>query len=534
MTRKWRTGDLIDLEYFLREDDIRKNDTEGWDRKTYLEYMDRETDKVNDRTPSFRRELFGYWLEKRKSRSKRLTEDGSSLPGEVFEEVYRVLVFAFLILGLATGAGIAFSVLEYDGTRPINVTVYIGIFVIFQIVLILLVVIFSLLAHKRGQFSKVSIIYRAMGNVLSKVVLITNENTIKKLSAEKQNGLKAAIGLARGKHRIYGSVFNWPVFILIQVASIGFQVGVLLSTILRVLSRDLAFGWESTIQLSSETIFNLVRTISAPWSWICSQEIAYPTLEQIVGSKIVLKNGIYNLATQDLVSWWPFLCLSVLCYGLFPRIALLCVGSGAKRRALSGFGFDNAACEKLLIRMKTPGLSTHGQPERLLTLDTSGEKILAGSSEKYAHTREPSSGIVVLVPADIFELCSDEKLREEIQRTFGANLIEKIEVGNDPDIDIETFRKLAESKPPNSHPNVVILQEAWLPPIQETRLLFQEARQELGERIKIIVALVGKPKSGNIFTMALDQDKRIWTQEIAKLGDPYIWVADLCVHATTS
>ncbi|MBW1718378.1 MAG: DUF2868 domain-containing protein [Deltaproteobacteria bacterium] len=119
------------------------------------------------------------------------------------------------------------------------------------------------------------------------------------------------MGLVKGKRQVYGSLFYWPVFMLAQIFMIGFNLGVLAATLLKVTGADIAFGWQSTVQVSTEWVFELVRAVALPWSWFVPAEIAYPSLSRITGSHMVLKDGIYSLATEDLVSWWPFLCLAV-------------------------------------------------------------------------------------------------------------------------------------------------------------------------------------------------------------------------------
>ena len=81
--------------------------------------------------------------------------------------------------------------------------------------------------------------------------------------------------------------------------------------VVQVVTADIAFGWQSTIQFSSDAVYTFVKIFSLPWSWIEPLSIVNPTYAQIQGSRMVLKDGIYHLATPDLVSWWPFLLLSV-------------------------------------------------------------------------------------------------------------------------------------------------------------------------------------------------------------------------------
>ncbi|MEA3417079.1 MAG: DUF2868 domain-containing protein [Thermodesulfobacteriota bacterium] len=70
-----------------------------------------------------------------------------------------------------------------------------------------------------------------------------------KLSAIQRNSIHEITGLIRGKKQIYGSLFYWPAFILSQIFGIGFNIGVLCTTIVKVMGSDIAYGWLSTVQV---------------------------------------------------------------------------------------------------------------------------------------------------------------------------------------------------------------------------------------------------------------------------------------------
>ena len=98
----------------------------------------------------------------------------------------------------------------------------------------------------------------------------------------------------------------------------------------------MAFGWQSSLQFSAGQVAEAARCLALPWSWFLQEGLGYPSLEQVQGTQIVLKEGIYNLDTKNLVSWWPFLCMSLVCYGLLPRCIMLLAGLSRYRRQLEG------------------------------------------------------------------------------------------------------------------------------------------------------------------------------------------------------
>ena len=158
--------------------------------------------------------------------------------------------------------------------------------------------------------------------------------------------------------RKYGLLLFWPLFSLSQRTLVGFNAGLLGASLFRVTTSDLAFGWQSTIQFSSAALHKMVKILALPWSWLFPEDLAYPSLAAIEGSRIILKDGIYHLATENLVSWWPFLLLCLLVYGLLFRVLLTVFASWCQHRALRNIKLDNSDGLSVIRRMKTPLVST--------------------------------------------------------------------------------------------------------------------------------------------------------------------------------
>ena len=72
---------------------------------------------------------------------------------------------------------------------------------------------------------------------------------------------------------------------------------------------------------------------------------------------------------------------------------------------------------------------------------------------------------------------------------------------------------------------VLLVQEAWLPPIAETMALIREIRSTGGRAMRITVLLVGKPVRGKFLTPVTPGDRAIWSKALAGLADPYLSVA---------
>jgi hypothetical protein len=273
----------------------------------------------------------------------------------------------------------------------------------------------------------------------------------------------------------------------------------------------------------------LIKIVALPWSWFVPPEISHPSLAQIEGSRIVLKDGIYHLATQDLVSWWPFLCLAVLFYGLIPRMVLLIAGLTARGRVLGRLDFGQSACDRLIHRMKTPLVSTKGLPT-----GTKREGYAGVDDARLPGTVAPAQGdgiedmsLIALIPDDVFEECKDDELNAVVRKTLGYRVREKIRINEDYEGDRAVLDELAKRDWGDVRPDVLVLVEAWQPPIQETLAFIQDLRRSLGEKSRIRVGLVGRPEASTFFTPVNERDRSIWKMATDAMGDPYLGVERL-------
>ena len=530
MKTTWRYKDLIDLEYFFHVDEpvdesARKN-AERRDREIYIRHI---LPRLAPGTSAPRRWIIREWLERRRA-SLKYEAPEALLPGEAYDEMYRLLALAAIIFGVMSGGGLAFSLLRYAGTRPVNVSVYLSLLVGTQLLLIVLLAVGALVRLLFRRKPPFSLLYALFSSLLVTLMLRIKRRTARRMSGRGRSSLEAIFGLIRGKRRIYGTLFYWPFFTLAQVFGISFNAGVLGATLLRVLGTDIAFGWQSSILFSAEMVYEAAKTIALPWSWLLPPGIAHPTLAQIEGSHMILKDGIYHLATQDLVSWWPFLCLAVLFYGLIPRLLLFAACILFKSRALTGLDFSHSRSDQLVHRMETPRLDTEGEtlPERLE--DSSAPAIAPTAPLKEADGAPPDRRLVALIPDDIFEECPRDELEALTWKVFGFRIREAVRMGDDDTADGALPARLAKAAHENGRADFFILKEAWQPPIREDLAFIRELRQAVGDRSRIQMGLIGKPSPETIFTRVAEEDWNIWHQKIASLGDPYLRLERLVKH----
>ncbi len=118
MKTRWYIENLIDLEYFLHVNDKqgtalnqKKEDSE--DREIFLRNIQPHLSKTK---PYSRRFIIKSWLDQRKKIEKGAAGRETILPGEAFDEAFRILKYGLFIFGSIVGIGLAFSLLSYTGT----------------------------------------------------------------------------------------------------------------------------------------------------------------------------------------------------------------------------------------------------------------------------------------------------------------------------------------------------------------------------------------------------------------------------------
>jgi hypothetical protein len=67
---------------------------------------------------------------------------------------------------------------------------------------------------------------------------------------------------------------------------------------------------------------------------------------------------------------------------------------------------------------------------------------------------------------------------------------------------------------------VLLLQEAWQPPLQETGSFLQSIRRVVGETVPLTILLLGKPSLQTIFTPVSPEHLGIWEQKMRAISDP--------------
>jgi len=462
-------------------------------------------------------ELVYLWLKDRINHEFPGSENKS--PGEIFQDTLS------LLKGLCTAGGSLFGIVaglsffSYSGTTPVNVFQFLIVFIFSQIILTFFLGSSFALRRLIGNLSFPTFYSLLFSRLFIKLFQTACRKWNKDLSAAKKNSLNYAMGLIKPHRRIYGSLFYWPLFTLSQILALFFNMGLLSATLFKVSTSDLAFGWQSTLQISTAALHKLVHFMAFPWSWFIPDAIAFPSPEEIEGSRIILKDGIYHLATQDLVSWWPFLIFCILFYGFFLRGGSYLVGRWMEKKSLDKIKFDSASCRRLIQRMLTPLVSTQAQPE----LKRNESKPI-GEIKQF----EPAAGghllpQFILIPDDIYNTLPLENFKN-LLRHHGFATKKLLKFMSDYDSD-QKIKLYLQQQVWEDNTGLFILMEGWMVPLVDFLTYLKELRSVVTVETLITVALIGRPAAH--FTTVSKGNYTIWQQKIAALGDPYLHLFQL-------
>jgi len=526
----WTIADLIDFHYFSRiDEELRRTEGEAAlaerDRMMYLAGIEPQLGKTGPVVP---RILVRKWLTMRRRQYRReQAAEETPLPGTVWKELSGLCRCLVFLCGLCVGVGGAGSLLIYAGTTPLNVAVYFGLFVLLQMgILTLQGVVFGYRRLRRLSM-ETSVVYLFLGRMLMRGLDAIRRRLQPTLTGRQRLDLAAISGGIHQRKEL-AALLIWPAFALVQLGGVGFNLGVIGATLAKVTFADIAFAWQSSLQLSTELVAGLVQWIALPWSWWLPQAVLTPA--QIQGSQMILKEGIVHLQTVNLVAWWPFLCCAVLMYGLLPRCLLLILGVTRQRRTLAQLNFAALEFRSLVQRMTTPridtnGLRPEGQPGSAQTVPGSVAADPACLRSKAVPS--PQEGRwALLIPDELDEDSQQAALVAQLRAEFSA-APECVRHSVPGMTDSEILAPLTAAADTAPLADVLVLYEAWQPPLKETERFVCHVREQVGSQIPITILLIGRPTSQTVLTPVDPEHLQIWSRKMRALGDPHLSVRPL-------
>jgi len=388
-----------------------------------------------------------------------------------------ILVVTALVLGLFSGIGL----LSYSGKEPVNLIYFLAMVVFVPLVTMGL----SLIAMLRANRAKNLLVHLSPAYWMERFVALFSKAHAQKLSSVQINPL----------------LLNWMVIKRSQLLALTFSLGLLIALLGVVATRDVAFAWSTTLDLSDTQFYTFVHTLAFPWrSWLPS---AVPSLELVSQSHYFRLGGKVSetmVAHAALLgTWWQFLAMATLFYAVLLRTVLLSLATAGYRRALRKALLTLDGAKLLLKDMNEPLITTQAEE---------AEPAFEQGSEAYARvisTLETSYDAVqgwAISHAILTTICDAFGITSAPCREIGGNNA------------LEQDREIAE----RSHGEVLLFVKAWEPPTMD----FVDYLRMLADTVeRIVVVPIGTVENG--FT-ASGKEVDVWLRKIAQIDEERVWV----------
>ncbi|MEM7003360.1 MAG: DUF2868 domain-containing protein [Pseudomonadota bacterium] len=139
---------------------------------------------------------------------------------------------------------------------------------------------------------------------------------------------------------------------LMNAFYLAYMLAAALALLFTVTFYDIAFGWSSTLAISSEALHTALRALASPWAawW----PAASPSLDLIELSRYYRLQGDTATDPARLGQWWPFVLACILVWGLLPRVLMLLLTNWRRQRADAFALTEHPECKALVHRLQSP------------------------------------------------------------------------------------------------------------------------------------------------------------------------------------
>jgi hypothetical protein len=478
-------ADVIDLAYFFRRDqEIPHAERHERDRDIALANPDTDDDAARLCT----------WLHIMRQRHGM---DGQRPIHDMEQGLNVLLLVMGVVLGaLAIGGWVSLNKLlspQATSESGINVIYFWSVTVGWQI-LMLLVILAGLVL--RGWADYIPGL-RALQRLLHWLPLLIPkiaEAIISRFRPSQRLALETLRGWLTQSQRYQQLTFWYPLH-LSQRFAVAFNLGLIGMFLFFSFATQPVFGWQSG-QLNCTRLERATRVIAWPWSWLGPRgrpspndiRLTYQQPDPLhAHSDCAAASGSVN------PGWWPFLFASMLAYGLIPRFLLAALSRWQVRRAAQSVALQHPDARELLMRMQRPLVDTGS---RLQTASVTYDLPVAPPASKPEVPTVSSGRGFILKWAGI--QLPDADIHDLVRRQWGIDTVALYEVGGlDVSRDEDALRVLQASRDIDQ---VILLVEAWQPPVTDYRNFVVQLRQTLRDGKMIWVLLYHRDTDGDIVT----------------------------------
>ena len=398
------------------------------------------------------------------------------------EQIERVLYGVTLVLVvLAFGVGLfsGIGLLSYSGKEPVNLVYFLAIVVFVPLV----TMTFSLIAMVRADRSHNLLVHISPAFWMEKLLSLFGRKKI-------FDGIK-----------LNPKLLNWIVIRRSQMMALAFSVGLLVALLGVVVTRDVAFAWSTTLDISAETFWHFTQTLALPWrAWLPQ---AVPSLELVSQSHYYRLGGHLqeSMVSQAalLGTWWKFLAMATLFYAVVLRLLVYILATLGLKRALKEAMLTLDGAVLLLKEMNEPLVTTRAVEKEtdFTSADTAYDRIVQRLESRYDMVQGWA-----IDPGQLSVISDALGLSAPIMLEAGGN--------NTLDEDEAVIKK--------SEGGIVLFVKAWEPPTMD----FVDYLSMLSQKAKrVTVVPIGTVEEG---LMPDSKAVDVWLRKIAALKKENVWV----------
>lgn len=465
---------------------------------------------------TFRQQLALAWL-------ARLHQGGAALPGSLLTRSLRAAGKLLLLLAALGGMLTASSTLRYDGSSPVNLWSFLGIFVLLQLLLLLGTLLLALRSRNTRSLGA--------GPIGNWVERLASHPWLQRVLAMPEQETRQAWSQLRERRRQlartqaqFARAERWLLVRFSQAAGVLFHLAAAFTFVAIALFSDLSFAWSTTpAGIDAHWLHGLVTALAAPWSWLLP-EFA-PSLEQVSMTQWSRLDGAFVAADQAVAStaaaaWWSFLLAAQLCWGLLPRAATWGLAGWQSRRCMRSMNFDHAGFHALFDAMLLDG-------RRSKTRNWSGPQPAQIQGERVdvqAGQRIPTLAVEETVrPAHALAWGAFpgpyDGVADLLEQNFGWQIQQPqrpaMVGGSDAAASAAELKRLIAAAAKDRAPTVALYAEAAEAPNKALLRTLAQLRQQLPENATLAVILLGE---------ADEETVALWRGYLARADDPQLRV----------
>jgi len=513
---QWDLASLIDLEIAVtQEKRLADTDFKHRDRAFFKRY------RGHGGPAGSRSQAFRAWVEDRRREGPK----DVPTPGQEAEAWLGWIKSLGSMATFLLGATWAWAALTIHGS-PVNVLTF--WFLTVGIPLGLTLLGFHLLLGRRLQHLPQAplIVKRLLANLLVSGVLRTEHLLTERIGSERELALRARAAELRARFSDRHGLVSSLLANTLHVLGLGMVLGIFAALFAFKGFSNQDYGWQSDAAcVTAQRVDGFVSMISLPWTCVLGGDVGHPTTREIEGTRFFRNEGVRGMNHAASINWSSFLVFSSLCWGVLPRVILLLAGRAGARRLLRAEDFSQHRFDALWRRMTMPDI----------TIESAGseEPRSLPAAAALEPDKSPAQGSgVLLMPQELWS----DKLRQNV--TNGL----EFQHGRSP----REFRPMPSLPAPRAalldelaslavgeRMDLHILQESFMPPVREFRKYLTDCRAKLGARASLRVVLIGVRTGDGTWAAASDQERSVWNDRIAAIGDPRISLLILDPPATT-